>query len=138
MHPTTLRARRLRASMTDAERRLWQHLRRRGLGVRFRRQHPIGPYLADFACVGLRLVIEADGGQHAAGRRRHDEARDRWLRAHGWRVLRFWNHEVLGATDSVLERIRMEVEALAKAGRGASRPADAEPAAERGNRPVCG
>lgn len=98
-------ARHLRRSMTDAEYRLWRVLRNRAFGnCKFRRQHPIGPYIADFACVELGLVIELDGGQHVAGIR-DDAARTRALAAHGYRVLRFWNNDVLSRTDAVLDVI---------------------------------
>jgi len=103
----TRHARDLRQNMTDAERRLWRELRCGSLGVRFRRQVPIGPYIVDFACFQRRLVIELDGGQHLEDPR--DEARDAWLREHGFRVLRFWNHEVLKNPEGVLEVIAAKV-----------------------------
>jgi very-short-patch-repair endonuclease len=99
----TKRARELRCAMTDAERALWHALRLRQLGARFRRQQPIGPYIADFACLERKLVIEVDGGQHAESE--YDVARDAWFREHGFRVLRFWNHEVLGNIAGVTEAI---------------------------------
>ena len=98
-------ARKLRKSSTDAERRLWHRLRASQLhGHKFRRQHPIGPYVADFACVAQRLVVELDGGQHVE-RARRDRARTGYLRSHGWRVVRFWDNEALNDTDAVVERI---------------------------------
>ena len=99
----TKRARELRTTMTDAERALWHALRARQLGARFRRQAPIGPYIADFACLERKLVIEIDGGQHAESE--YDVVRDGWLRQHGYRVLRYWNHEVLGNIAGVAEAI---------------------------------
>jgi very-short-patch-repair endonuclease len=100
----TQRARNLRANSTKAELRLWRHLRSRGLmGHKFVRQEPIGPYIVDFVCREQRLVIEVDGGQHATNRR--DLVRDRWLAEHHYRVLRFWNNDVLGNTEGVLEMI---------------------------------
>jgi len=91
--------------MTDAEQTLWQRIRGRQIeGMKFRRQQPIGPYVVDFACLEASLVVEVDGGQHAKEEAR-DAARTRRLEAEGYRVLRFWNHEVLGETDAVLERI---------------------------------
>ena len=94
----------LRRQSSDAEIRLWAALRNRQLGgYRFRRQHPIGPFIADFACVEHRLVVEADGGQHngcTADGRRTD-----WLADRGWRVLRFWNNDILANTPGVLEAI---------------------------------
>ncbi|MEM7222130.1 MAG: endonuclease domain-containing protein [Pseudomonadota bacterium] len=95
----------LRRRSTDAEKLLWRRLRDRQLGgAKFRRQHPMGPYIVDFYCSAARLVIELDGGQHAldAGR---DTERDHWLQSRGCRVLRFWNNEVLGNLDGVLQRI---------------------------------
>jgi len=98
-------ARKLRAGATDAEVLLWGRLRRRQLnGYRFRRQHPIGPYIADFACVSERLIIELDGGQHAEPHTA-DERRDLFLRQQGYRVMRFWNHEVSGDCFGVLQRV---------------------------------
>ena len=102
-----LRARALRRNVTDAESALWQKLRSKQLGdVRFRRQHPIGHYIVDFACVQGRLVIELDGGQHAQGEApEYDERRTQYLQSEGWRVLRFWNNEVLVNLEGVLEAI---------------------------------
>jgi very-short-patch-repair endonuclease len=94
--------------MTDAERLLWSRLRRRFLGTKFRRQLPVGRFIVDFACLGSNLVIEVDGGQHLESAA--DEARDRWLAENGFRVLRFWNHEVLGNLDGVLQTIAAEIE----------------------------
>lgn len=97
-------ARRLRRTMTDAERRLWRHLRNRELiGWKFRRQHPIGPYVVDFACLEAKLVVEADGGQHNDSIA--DQRRNAHLRSEGFRVLRFWNHDVLGNIECVVQVI---------------------------------
>ena len=97
----------LRSNQTEAEQRLWYHLRaQRFMGLKFKRQKPIGTYIADFVCIELRLLIEADGGQHGGDA---DAERDAWFRAHGYTVLRFWNHEILGQTEAVLERIRQAV-----------------------------
>ena len=96
-------ARVLRKNPTDAERRLWRRLRRKGLnGLRFRRQAPIGPYIADFYCDARSLIVEVDGGQHGASA---DAARDAWLAFHGYRVLRFWDNDVLSNTEAVLAAI---------------------------------
>jgi very-short-patch-repair endonuclease len=101
------RARRLRKEMTDAEVRLWLHLRAEQMdGYPFRRQVPMGPYVVDFACLKARLVIEVDGGQHAEEKLDRDRRRTAWLESRGFRVLRFWNHEVLQETEGVLESIR--------------------------------
>jgi very-short-patch-repair endonuclease len=90
--------------MTDAERVLWRELRRRRLGARFRRQVPLGPYIADFVSLEHRLVIEVDGGQHAE-QESQDERRSALFRSQGYRVLRFWNNEVIGNVDGVLAQI---------------------------------
>ena len=94
-------AKHLRRNMTDAEKLLWRHLRGHRLaGQKFRRQQPLGPYVVDFVHFGVRLIVEADGGQHNASE--HDAQRDTWLKAQGFRVLRFWNNEILLNTDEVL------------------------------------
>ncbi len=104
--PEVLHARALRKNMTEAERALWQRLRAKQLGVRFRRQHPVGPYVLDFYCYQARLAVEVDGGQHDRPlQRAHDAARTRFLERQGIRVLRFWNHEVLHNMEGVLEAI---------------------------------
>jgi very-short-patch-repair endonuclease len=89
-------ARKLRLTPTDAEIRLWSRLRGKQLaGFRFRRQHPLGPYVVDFFCAEAKLIVEVDGGQHADD----GEARTRWLEARGYRVIRFWNNDVLANTE---------------------------------------
>lgn len=99
---TTSRARLLSRGMTDTERLLWHSLRGKQLGGhRFRRQHPIEKYIADFACIEQKIIIELDGGQYQE-QLEHDEQRSRFLRTHGWRVLRFWNNDVLTNFDGVL------------------------------------
>ena len=100
-------ARKLRANQTEAEERLWHHLRGRRLeGEKLVRQFQIDDYVADFACRTTRLAVELDGGQHDAAR---DFARTAIIENYGYRVLRFWNHDVLGNTDGVLEAIRQEL-----------------------------
>jgi 2-isopropylmalate synthase len=100
------RARGLRHSMTDAEHALWRILRNRQFAAaKFRRQVPIGPYIGDFVCYSARLVIEADGGQHAEAR--HDVVRDAWFAAQGFRVLRFWNNDILKNPEGVATAIAM-------------------------------
>ena len=100
----TARSRKLRQHSTTAENRLWNRLRSRALsGCKFVRQEPIGPYTVDFVCREHRLVIEVDGGQHAENAA--DLARDQWLNRHRYRVLRFWNHDLIRNTDGVLETI---------------------------------
>jgi primosomal protein N' (replication factor Y) len=103
------RARSLRRDMTAVERKLWRAIRLDALGVTFRRQHAIPPYIADFACVELRLVIEVDGGQHGEAR---DASRDAAMREAGWLVLRFWNNEVMENLEGVLQRIAEVTAAL--------------------------
>jgi very-short-patch-repair endonuclease len=93
--------------MTDAERKLWSRMRAHQLGVHFRRQAPLGSYVLDFVCFAACVVVEVDGGQHADSEK--DLVRDAWLRAQGFRVLRFWNNDVLQNIDGVLEMIMMEL-----------------------------
>jgi very-short-patch-repair endonuclease len=98
------RVRQLRVDATDAERRLWGVLRDRRLaGFKFRRQHRLGPFIVDFICFESRLVIEADGGQHVDNA--YDERRTAWLEQRGWRVIRFWNTDILTNIDGVQEMI---------------------------------
>jgi len=105
-------ARRLRREMTEAEKRIWYLLRRRQFGgLNFRRQAPIEPYIVDFACLSIRLVIELDGGQHGANAEK-DAKRTAWLESQGYRVLRFWNNEVFENLDGVLHKISAACGAL--------------------------
>lgn len=98
-------ARNLRHDMIDAEQRLWQALRLRQMGgLKFRRQFPLIGYVADFVCLEAKLVIEVDGGQHAS-RQIEDEIRTASIEAIGFRVLRFWNHDVLGNIEAVKSAI---------------------------------
>jgi len=98
-------ARRLRRGQSDAEYALWTQLRaRRFLGLKFRRQHQLGPYIVDFCCIEKLLVIEVDGSQHL-GQVAYDERRTSWLNSVGFRVLRFWNDEVLLGMEEVLAQI---------------------------------
>jgi very-short-patch-repair endonuclease len=101
------RVRALRRAMTDAEKKLWWHLRHFQIeGTHFRRQATIGPYFVDFACHEQRLVIEVDGGQHAeTSRAALDEKRTSFLEMHGYRVLRFWNNEVISNIEGVMTMI---------------------------------
>jgi very-short-patch-repair endonuclease len=102
-------ARTLRKQQTNAEKLLWSRLRSRQLeGCKFRRQQPIGPYIADFLSLEPKLIIELDGGQHAE-QQEQDNQRTRYLQALGYRVLRFWNHEVLNDLEAVLEAIRIAI-----------------------------
>lgn len=109
---STLRqhAKKLRDTMTDAERALWYQLRnRRYLGIKFYRQKIIGNYIVDFVSLENGIVIEVDGSQHQE-QQAYDEQRSRFLQSQGLRVLRFWNHEVLTQMEQVLESIRLTVE----------------------------
>ncbi len=95
----------LRSNQTDAERRLWYHLRaHRFMGFKFKRQKPMGRYIVDFVCLEHRLIIELDGGQHTE-QAVYDQHRDAWLRSQGYSVLRFWNNDVMQQLESVLEQI---------------------------------
>jgi very-short-patch-repair endonuclease len=99
----------LRVRQTDAENILWKFLRNRQIeGWKFRRQVPIGNYIVDFVCFESSLIIEVDGGQHMM-RRREDETRSWWLHSQGFKVLRFWNNDVLTHTKAVLEDIRIHL-----------------------------
>lgn len=101
------RARKLRSRMTDAERPFWSRIRGRQLGVKFRRQALIGHYIADFACLEHRLIVELDGGQHAASDA--DRTRDAFFAGRGFRVLRFWNPDVLLRTEAVIGTVWREL-----------------------------
>ncbi len=102
---TTGHARALRADMTAAERKLWHAIRGKQVySHRFRRQHPVGAYIADFACIEKLLVIELDGGQHQE-QLAYDERRTAFLEMRGWQVLRFWNNDVLNNLEGVLLHI---------------------------------
>ena len=98
-------ARTLRRNQTDAERKLWSRIRNRQLvGFKFRRQFPIPPYIVDFVCAETRLIVELDGSQHQASEE-YDRKRSENLMQRGYRVIRFWDNDVLLATDAVLEKI---------------------------------
>ena len=111
---TLERARALRHDSTDAEAKLWAALRGRRLaGLKFRRQVPIGPFIADFCCEEHKLIIELDGGQHTDAIP-HDEQRSQWLGTKGYRVIRFWNNEVVRNLDGVLSVILSALGKLAE------------------------
>lgn len=102
-------AKALRANQTEAELRLWYYLRaHRFMGLKFKRQKPIGNYIVDFVCVERRLIVEIDGGQHA-DEVEYDQCRDSWLRSQGYTILRFWNNEVMQQMEDVLEKIRFSL-----------------------------
>jgi very-short-patch-repair endonuclease len=103
-------ARQLRHQMTDAEHLLWRHLRSRRLaGYKFRRQVPVGNYIADFLSYESRMIIEVDGGQHAV-RKEYDTRRDNWLREQGFRILRLPDNVVLKQRQVALEAIWQELQ----------------------------
>ena len=103
-------ARKLRQTNTVREIKLWQYLRnRRFMGLKFRRQFPVGPYVVDFVCLSHKLVIELDGGQHAE-QLDYDNQRTEYLEHFGFRVLRFWNIDVFCQFEALLEQIRQYVE----------------------------
>jgi very-short-patch-repair endonuclease len=101
---STERARKLRKQLTEAEKRLWSYLRTlKARGLHFRKQAPIGQYIVDFCCHGVRIVIEVDGGQHGLEPAvSKDAVRTCWLESQGYRVARYWNNEVLGNFDGVI------------------------------------
>ncbi|MGD9652956.1 MAG: endonuclease domain-containing protein [Candidatus Dadabacteria bacterium] len=99
------KAKRLRKNLTDAESKLWRHIRLRQVGgFKFRRQHPVGPYILDFACVEKLLAVEVDGGQHGEYVD-YDFKRSAYLETHAYKVLRFWNSDVLENIEAVKEVI---------------------------------
>lgn len=107
MDSVRVRARELRRDMTEPEYRLWHALKHNQLGAKFRRQAPKGPYILDFYCPQHKLVIEVDGESHAMDSR--DERRDAWLTNQGFRVLRFWNHDIMRNLDGVVAVIYREL-----------------------------
>ena len=115
---TVKRAKNLRKEMTEAEKLLWSKIRRDQIdGLPFRKQVPIGDYSTDFACLPIKLVIEVDGGQHAA-QKQQDDARTAYLEARGYQVIRFWNNEVLGNIEGVLQVIVATSQSLKRSSRG--------------------
>ncbi|HYN76210.1 MAG TPA: endonuclease domain-containing protein [Lamprocystis sp. (in: g-proteobacteria)] len=121
-------AKALRQNMTDAEQLLWRHLRAHRLdGQTFRRQQPIGTYIVDFVHFGARLIVEADGGQHNGSE--SDPARDAWLREQGFKVMRFWNNDILQNTEAVLSSVLDALESPAPS------PPTPLPRGERGVNP---
>ena len=125
------RARQLRRDSTDAEKRLWRALRTGLPQFKWRRQMPIGPYFADFACFAEKLVIELDGGQHADAVG-FDTARTEFIEARGYRIIRFWNNDVLSNTTGVVERITEQLSASPSRAFGAHPSPDG-----RGNLEAC-
>jgi very-short-patch-repair endonuclease len=126
---TVARARELRRNGTEAEKRLWGALREAFPNTRFRRQVPVGPYFADFLSVSAQLIVEVDGGQHA-GATTYDATRTRFLERQGYRVLRFWNNDVLANTEGVIARVSLSL----REWEGAAKPrkGEGEAAMEKG------
>ncbi|MDX2094507.1 MAG: endonuclease domain-containing protein [Alphaproteobacteria bacterium] len=113
------RSRTLRVASTEVEKRLWQRLRNRQLGVKFRRQHPLQGYILDFACENHKLGIELDGGQHNNdARKAQDTVRTGVLEQSGWHILRFWNNAVIENIEGVLEEIQHALTRLTPSGMG--------------------
>ena len=98
-------AKELRHNLTPAEQKLWAALRNDQLGFNFRRQHAIGPFVTDFCCIKKKLVIELDGGQHLE-QEQYDQERSQYLQAKGYRVLRFWNNDVINDLNAVITVIQ--------------------------------
>ncbi|MEZ5953231.1 MAG: endonuclease domain-containing protein [Hyphomonas sp.] len=109
---TTKRARGLRRDSSFPERLLWSKLRNRQLGGwKFRRQHPVGPYFADFACLEVKLIVELDGDSHGTdSQRAHDNIRTAFLQEEGWDIIRFWNIHLLENIDGILDTILESLE----------------------------
>jgi very-short-patch-repair endonuclease len=106
--PLTKFARQMRCEPTVAELKFWYQVRDRRLeGFKFKRQIPVGPYIADFICIERRLIVEIDGGQHSESE--HDRKRDAFLTSEGYRVLRFWNADVLTNMEGVIDMVIMEL-----------------------------
>lgn len=108
-HQKISQARRLRKNMTDAEWKIWDMLRGPQCTFKFRRQHPIAPYIIDFYCAELNLIIEADGGQHGG---LHDKKRDTFLKDKGYHILRFWNNNILENPCGVWDKIAMTIDTI--------------------------
>ena len=137
---TTKRARGLRREAPFPERLLWSKLRNRQLdGWKFRRQHPVGPYFADFACSEAKLIVELDGDTHGEeAQQAHDANRTRLMEAEGWEVLRIWNAHLMENIDGALDRILQTLEHRKRTIEGAGLtplpPGEEGPAAEGGGR----
>ncbi len=116
---TTQKARSLRQNMTKAEVILWTHLRRRAVeGARFRRQHPIGPYIADFACATCKLVVEVDGATHSTPEElAYDSRRTKYLNSEGWSVIRVTNSDIYENIDGVWRTIAAQLAPPARSAR---------------------
>ena len=119
----------LRTNQTDAECVFWYNVRARRLaGLKFRRQYPVGPFIADFVCLEAKLIVELDGGQHAV-RQAYDRSRDAFLESKGFRVLRVWNSDLLTNRDGVMEAVLRDLQSV-----DTPSPRLSPPKGERGNR----
>lgn len=105
---TRTHAMELRKELTDAEVKLWTHLRKDQLGVNFRRQHAIGNFICDFVCLKRKLVIELDGSQHIE-QQEYDHERTKYLQSQGYEVLRFWNDDVMKDINGVIKAIQLKL-----------------------------
>jgi len=130
------RARSLRHNQTDAERLLWSKLRnRRFTGFKFRRQFSLGRYIVDFVCFESRLIIELDGGQHSdEAAKNYDAERTAWLEGQGFRVVRFWNHELFQDGDAVEELIWQRLQEVRVSSAGQPLTPDPSPARGEGRK----
>ncbi|MGJ7493717.1 endonuclease domain-containing protein [Variovorax sp. RT4R15] len=124
----------LRRDMTDSERKLWSGLRGEQLGVKFRRQHPLGNYIADFACLEPKLIVELDGSQHLA-QQGYDATRDAFFRSQGFGVLRFASNEPFINLEGVLQAIAHRVDAMSAVGPHPCLPPEGEGARNQGTSP---
>ena len=111
---STARAKSLRSEMPEAEHRLWYFIRKKQLdGFQFRKQHPVGPYITDFACVKKNLIIEVDGATHSTDEEReYDTRRTRYLESKGWKVIRYPNEDIYKHIDDVLDDITAHLKGL--------------------------
>lgn len=106
MEGLTKRAKALRKNLTETEKFLWYVLQRKNInGLKFRKQQPIGKYIVDFVCFSIKLIVGVDGGQHAEEQKKYDEKRDLWLKSQGFKVLRFWNTEIIENREGVITEI---------------------------------
>jgi very-short-patch-repair endonuclease len=120
----------MRNRSTDGEIALWKRLQHQQLGVKFRRQHPVAPYIADFCAPSIGLIVEADGGQHNDDPA--DERRTKFLESNGYSVLRFWNNDILKNMDGVVETIWNKVRELSAVKKGPPPPPPPPPKAGGG------
>ncbi len=136
-------AKSLRTNQTEAEQRLWYHLRaHRFMDLKFKRQKPMGHYIVDFVCEEHQLIVEIDGGQHQTEQATYDQHRDACLRSQGYTVLRFWNNDVMQNMEGVLEQIRctlaLSPTPLPQAGEGSKKLAHIDDPLLQSPRPLAG